>query len=156
MTNSFEYIFSENSFKGCTYQVMKNLQCATGPVRPWCFNCEKYCVYNQLKIALVLENTTQDNYITEALLAGAVPLYLGAPNVRVWLADPDSVILFSDFHSVEEAANYAKHVMKSADLWKKHTAWRTKRFPLPFIHACRRSTQNVFCNLDTVIPYSNI
>jgi hypothetical protein len=37
--------------------------------------------------------------VFDALAVGCLPIYIGAPNVRDFLPDPDSVIMYDDFPS---------------------------------------------------------
>ena len=103
-----------------------------------------------------MENTVQENYITEQLwlplLAGAIQLYFGAPNIREWLPDPDSAIPFSDFPSVDVAYAYVAEVMNKKELWSQHSAWCPKQLPLKLIYAARHSSQNFACNMDSLLP----
>lgn len=62
----------------------------------------KLCVLQQYKFVLALDNTREEDYVTEkvyhALLAGAVPLYDGAPNADEYLPDGwNSVVRLEEF-----------------------------------------------------------
>ena len=56
--------------------------------------------------------------------AGAIPVFLGHPEVGDFIPHPDAVIHVSDFDSPKALASYLKSVAQSPDLWFKHTKWR--------------------------------
>ena len=67
---------------------------------------EKICVFKKYKYVLALENTNEVDYVTEkvyhALLAGAIPIYDGAPNVNSFVpGGSESLILLSNFASTK-------------------------------------------------------
>ena len=60
------------------------------------------------KFVISIENAVCDDYVTEklwrTLQVGAVPIYLGAPNIEEYLPHPRAAVLVKDFGSVEEVA----------------------------------------------------
>ena len=62
---------------------------------------QKLCVYRKYRYALALDNTNEEDYVTEkiyhALVAGAVPLYDGAPNIDDFVPSPTSYIPLTRF-----------------------------------------------------------
>jgi len=129
---------------------------------PWCprqgragivigMNDEKLCVYRRSRLALALENSYEDMYMTEKLwlplLAGAVPVYAGAPQVKDWLPSPEAAIDLRSFPSTEEAVRYVQQVQSNETLWNYHTAWRKRPFSIRFLHLARNSLQSLYCNL---------
>jgi hypothetical protein len=116
------------------------------------YNSEKYCVFRQSKFALALENARFPGYMTEKLwlplLAGAVPVYLGAPDVKAWLPAPEAAIDLGAYASVAEAMAYVRRVGRDPSLWERHTAWRRGRLGLRFLHLLRNSLPNLLCNMD--------
>jgi hypothetical protein len=93
---------------------------------------EKECVLANSRVTVVVENSREDFYVSEkifhALRAGAVPVYIGAPNIRHLLPDPHAAILVDDFPSIDSAMKYASQVNGNETLWLKHTAWKLKQF----------------------------
>lgn len=111
---------------------------------------EKACVFRKYKFVLALDNTRELDYVTEkvyhALLAGAIPVYDGAPNVGdVLPGGTQSVIMLQDFrkdmsvppalgdgntnnHDVDFAALAAhlRAVEANATLRAQYTAWRER------------------------------
>jgi hypothetical protein len=62
---------------------------------------EKLCVFSKYRFALTLDNTREEDYVTEkiyhALISGPIPIYDGAPNINDFLPTPDSIIRMADF-----------------------------------------------------------
>merc|ERR1712038_1232644 len=61
------------------------------------------------KFIIAVENAVCDDYITEklwrTLQVGAVPIYLGAPNIEELLPHENAAVLVKDFSSVKEVAD---------------------------------------------------
>jgi len=71
-------------------------------------------------------STTPDNIselIWDALAAGSIPVYHGAPNVREHVP-PNSIILGSEYPSREVLAEYLDTVRSSKEEWEKYHACR--------------------------------
>lgn len=64
---------------------------------------EKLCVFRKYRYVLALDNSHEEDYVTEkiyhAFITGAVPLYLGAPNVADFVPMPQSLIPLSRWAS---------------------------------------------------------
>lgn len=64
---------------------------------------EKLCVMSKYKFVVALENTQEEDYVTEkvyhGLFSGAVPLYDGAPNVVDFLPSGDAIVPLQNFSS---------------------------------------------------------
>lgn len=78
---------------------------------------------------LSFENSRCRDYVTEklynALRAGLVPVYRGAPNARsgAFLPAPESVIVADDFGSPAELAAHLRALLARPDELARHTAW---------------------------------
>lgn len=84
------------------------------------------------------ENSYGLDYVTEkvwnALSAGSVPIYLGAPNIAAFLPDRNAVIHVSDYGSVDELGHYLqKLVTNRTMLVERHQLWRTRKLPEEFL-----------------------
>ena len=112
---------------------------------------EKECALRQARVTLAFENHRLPNYVTEkmfeALRAGSVPVYTGAPDVKELLPDPSAAIHLSDFDTVEAAARYVKQVLANETLWNYHQAWRTRSFSKGFKEVLRVQCDSLFCRL---------
>jgi len=97
------------------------------------FGSPKLPLFAQYPFALALENSIAEDYVTEKfyqpLLAGTVPVYLGAPNIRDYAPDPTSYIDLRDFSSVEALADRLKFLAGNAEAYARLHQWR--RLPLP-------------------------
>ena len=122
---------------------------------PLGYNAEIFCAHRRAKLALALENSAHDDYMTEKLwlplLAGAVPVYHGAPNVREWLPHPDAAIVLADFSDTAAAGAYLRAVLGDRALWERHTAWRARPLSGRFVHLLRNGLPNLFCNADLAL-----
>jgi hypothetical protein len=103
--------YTVHSFGGCvrTHRVAE--------LHPECENKanrykEKLCVFSKYRFALTLDNSREEDYVTEkvyhALVAGPVPIYDGAPNVDEFLPDRNSIIRLGDFVKAGTKADFRK------------------------------------------------
>lgn len=76
------------------------------------------------KYVIAAENAICDDYVTEKLWkplqVGAVPIYLGAPNIEEYLPNPNSAILVKDFSSAKDLAEYIQKLNKDDALYKTY------------------------------------
>ena len=84
--------------------------------------------FRRYKFILAFQNARCDDYMTEKIFRtinmGVVPVYLGAPNIREWLPDPDLAILADEFESPTDLAAYIKHVDSDATLYEKFLEYK--------------------------------
>lgn len=77
---------------------------------------------------LALENSIAPDYVTEKffdpLVAGSIPVYLGAPNVDRFAPGDHSFIDVNDFRSPAELASYLRHLASAEDERLAYHAWR--------------------------------
>ncbi|GBG30773.1 Alpha-1,3-fucosyltransferase 10 [Hondaea fermentalgiana] len=80
---------------------------------------------------LSAENENSDDYITEkvwgALSSGSLPVYLGAPNVNLYVPE-HSVVSAADFASFEELGEHLLYLTKNRTAYMEYHAWRFKPF----------------------------
>eukprot|EP00802_Teleaulax_amphioxeia_P016797 Tamp_16926.p1 GENE.Tamp_16926~~Tamp_16926.p1 ORF type:complete len:433 (-),score=80.52 Tamp_16926:128-1345(-) len=97
------------------------------------FGSPKLPLFARYKFALALENSLAHDYVTEKfyqpLLAGAVPIYLGAPNIEEFAPDADAYIDLRRFASIEALASHLTHLSQDNAAYAKLHAWRHR--PLP-------------------------
>jgi hypothetical protein len=71
-------------------------------------------IYQEYKFVLAFEINNLTDFVTEkvalALKAGAVPVYMGAPNIDDWLPGDHSVIKTQNFDSPKSLAKYLKEL----------------------------------------------
>ena len=80
---------------------------------------------------IAIENSYCPGYVTEKvyqpLAAGSIPLYLGAPDIKSHLPDPNSVIYINDYTSLDQLVEYLTQIVKSGeDSYNRFMAWKTR------------------------------
>lgn len=89
---------------------------------------EKGRVLAKYKFALAIENANDRDYVTEkvwdALSAGAIPVYGGAPNVNDFVPDASSIVNMDDFKSPADLAAHLVRVAADEQLYNTYHAWR--------------------------------
>eukprot|EP01068_Selenidium_serpulae_P017111 Selendium_serpulae@DN6350_c0_g1_i10.p1 len=79
---------------------------------------------------LAFENQNINDYVTEkvyeALQAGVIPVYLGAPNVDEYLPCKNCIIKVADFSTYEDLKNHLKAVLSNDTLLMSYHEWRKK------------------------------
>lgn len=96
----------------------------------------KRLLMRQYLFHLAFENQNEDDYITEklwgSLEAGIIPVYLGAPNVR--LHPPEgSIIVAADFPTQKHLGEYLQKVANDRELYEQYHAWRKEDFSETFL-----------------------
>eukprot|EP00727_Mastigamoeba_balamuthi_P001742 m51a1_g11565 putative glycosyltransferase 10 family protein (844) ;mRNA; f:3792-9630 len=78
------------------------------------------------KFTLAFENSNARDYVTEKffqpLMAGSVPVVMGAPNVREYAPSEHSYIDVADFASPKELADYLLMLDRNDTLYERHGA----------------------------------
>lgn len=111
---------------------------------------QKLAVIGCHKFTLAFENSVSVDYVTEKffdpLIAGSVPVYLGAPNVAEFAPAPHSYIDTADFAGPAELAAYLNHLDRNDDDYQEYLSWKVEGFskwflqlvsetvPVPFRH----------------------
>ena len=87
----------------------------------------KRMLMRQYLFHLAFENQNEDDYITEklwgSLEAGVIPVYLGAPNVRLH-APEGSIIVAADFASPQLLGEHLQKVANDGEVYEQYHAWR--------------------------------
>lgn len=98
----------------------------------------RLAIMTRYRFALALENSIAEDYVTEkvfdALSVGAVPVYLGAPNVDRFLPGDNCIVDASRFSSVSELAEFLAQM--SDDEYMKFHEWRERPFRREFLELC--------------------
>lgn len=96
----------------------------------------KLDVLRHYRFNLAFENCIDRDYVTEkwfdCLLAGCVPVYLGAPNIADFAPAPNSYIDASAF----DAAGLARHLRETAGSetrYASYFAWKHRPLPASFV-----------------------
>jgi len=90
----------------------------------------KHEILRGYRFALAFENSIAPDYVTEkffdALIAGAVPVYLGAPNVEDFAPGDRCYLSVRDFSSPRELAAYLRHLADDEADYRELHAWRSR------------------------------
>jgi Glycosyltransferase family 10 (fucosyltransferase) C-term len=94
------------------------------------------------KFTLAFENSISADYVTEkffdALIAGSVPVYRGAPNVGKFAPAQHCYIDVSLFPGPRELAEYLRHLDKSPAEYAAYLEWKTRPLDPKFVTMARR------------------
>ena len=84
------------------------------------------------KFDLSFENATAEDYVTEKffdpLVAGVVPVYLGAPNVERFAPGDRCFINTADFQGPKELAEYLMHLDHDDSAYAAYFSWKERPF----------------------------
>lgn len=95
---------------------------------------KRICIQSYYKFTIVFENVIDDSYVSsrlyQALISGAIPIYIGANNVDEFLptynSQMKSIIKATDFKSVRELSDYIRKVSVNETLWNSYNEWRNQ------------------------------
>jgi hypothetical protein len=114
-------------------RVFRNRQVANDCGRP-----TKLKTFETYKFTLAFENAIGKDYVTEKffdpLIAGSVPVYLGAPNVEDFAPGDNCFINAADWKSPEALARYLIEVASDEHLYASFFEWKARPFRP---HFCR-------------------
>ena len=100
------------------------------------------------KFTLAFENAIAKDYVTEKLyeplLAGSVPVYLGAPNVDQFAPVEDCFVNTANFESPLRLAEYLQHLANDPVAYGRFLNWRQRPKTEAFNALCKRSTSTGF------------
>ena len=77
------------------------------------------------------KNNNLTDYVTEKMAnviqAGAIPIYMGAPNVEPdWVPGNNSIIRTDQFESPKHLAEYLQKVLDDEELYNSYFEWKKK------------------------------
>jgi hypothetical protein len=90
----------------------------------------KVDIIRPYRFLLTFENSNVRDYVTEkfnhALVAGTVPVYLGADTIRDFQPSAHSVINVQDFRDSKTLAEYLKWLAVNDDIYNMYLDWKVK------------------------------
>jgi hypothetical protein len=105
----------------------------------------------EYKFTIAFENGIRRDYVTEKffdpLMAGSVPIYLGAPNIDDFAPGDKCFINASDWDSPESLARYILTVCNDQELYQSYSDWRSKPFRPSFITLLEEQKEHAFVRL---------
>jgi hypothetical protein len=115
----------------------------------------KLDLIGRYKFTLAFENSIARDYVTEKfydpLIAGSVPVYLGAPNVADFAPAEHCFIDVADFGGPAELAAHLRALDQDDRAYARHLAWK-RRGPSPRFRALAKGLrQSAFCRLCALL-----
>jgi hypothetical protein len=103
------------------------------------------------QFTLAFENAVFQDYVTEKfydpLIAGSVPVYLGAPNIEAFAPGDRCFVSTSDFDTPEALARYLQLVSEDEALYQHYLEWREKPFKPSFVRLLEEQKKHPFVRL---------
>ena len=103
------------------------------------------------KFTLAFENASTVDYVTEKLfeplMAGSVPVYLGAPNVAEFAPGEHCFIDVNDFEGPEELAVYLKRLDNDEAAYREYLTWKTRPLRRRFRELLETQRKHPFARL---------
>jgi Glycosyltransferase family 10 (fucosyltransferase). len=104
---------------------------------------------------LAFENSNNTDYVSEkmydGLIAGTVPVYLGAANVDEYLPGDNCIIKVSDYPTTEALADHLIALTRDHQEYEKYLTWKTKPFRESFLNLLEPGRTPVLRRLCTKI-----
>jgi hypothetical protein len=105
----------------------------------------------QYQFTLAFENAVAPDYVTEKfydpLLAGSVPVYLGAPNIETFAPGDHCFINVAEFADPRSLAGHLRAVSQDEDQYQQYLAWKSRPLRPAFVRLLEQQTKHVFARL---------
>jgi hypothetical protein len=103
------------------------------------------------KFTLAFENAIAKDYVTEKfydpLIAGSVPVYLGAPNIEEFAPGDHCFINAADWKSPEAMARYLVELASDEERYASYFEWKAKPFRPEFFRLIELTKEHAFVRL---------
>ncbi len=107
------------------------------------------------RFTLAFENSIAPDYVTEKfydpLVAGSVPVYLGAPNVQDFAPGRHCFVDVSDFASPRELARYLHDLVGDEARYQEYLAWKREPLDPAFVARAEEQRTPAICRLCDVV-----
>lgn len=111
----------------------------------------KWDTLSTYKFDLAYENAIARDYVTEKfydpLVAGCVPVYLGAPNIAEYAPGPHCLIRTSDFSGPRTLAEYLLQLDKNNAEYDQYFAWKQQPYTPSFLTLLDQGKEHPFVQL---------
>lgn len=115
----------------------------------------KMVLYRRYKFVIAFENSCAEDYVTEKffdpLLAGAVPIYFGAPNIDIFAPGDHCYIDIRKYKTVSELAAHLKACCEDPVLYEQYQQWRKRPLRTSFIEKAAKLQLHPFIRLCHLI-----
>ncbi|OVA15676.1 Glycosyl transferase [Macleaya cordata] len=89
---------------------------------------DKVDALKHYKFSLAFENSNEEDYVTEkffqSLVAGSVPVVVGAPNILDFAPSPGSVLHIKELDDVPSVAKTMKYLAENPDAYNQTVRWK--------------------------------
>lgn len=128
---------------------MNNKDGGRNPALGW-FN-GKLELLKKYKFTLAFENSNVLDYVSEKLfmplVAGSVPVVMGAPNSLDFAPSPHSIIETKNFKSAKDLADYLIYLDNNDEEYAKYFTWKTQGVSPRFKALVTRASYHSHCRL---------
>lgn len=115
----------------------------------------KMKLYESYKFVISFENSCTVDYVTEKfydpLLAGAVPIYLGAPNIEEFSPGENCFVDVCDFDSPQQLASFLSRLCRDEKLYNRFLDWKKASLFPDFLHKTEGQKVHPFIRLCELI-----
>jgi hypothetical protein len=119
----------------------------------------KFDTIAKYKFTLAFENSISKDYVTEkffdALMAGSVPVYRGAPNIGDFAPGGDCFIDVSRFRGPRELAEYLCYLDRHEAEYERYLCWKTRPLHPRFLEMVNRSSGQPIARLAAKLSLRN-
>lgn len=119
----------------------------------------KLALYKQYKFVIAFENACATDYVTEKffdpLISGAVPVYLGAPNIDDFTPGEHCFINVNDYPSPKELADYITKCCNDPKEYQSFFQWKQKELLPSFIEKAQIQKTPPFIRLCELLENKN-
>lgn len=88
------------------------------------------------KFSLAFENSNEEDYVTEkffhSLVAGTIPVVIGAPNIQDFAPGPRSILHIRELNDVNAVAKTMKYLAENPDAYNQSLRWKYEGPSDPF------------------------
>ncbi|KAA8545873.1 hypothetical protein F0562_020676 [Nyssa sinensis] len=89
---------------------------------------DKLETLKRYKFSLAFENSNEEDYVTEkffqSLVAGSVPVVVGAPNIQDFAPSPGSVLHIRELEDADSVAKTMKYLSETPDAYNQSLRWK--------------------------------
>jgi len=107
--------------------------------------------YSKYKFVIAFENAIETDYVTEKfydpLLAGTVPIYLGAPNIEDFAPGDNCFVDVRKFKTAKALANFIKACYEDEQLYAKFLEWRNQPLRQSFLQKLEEQKEHPIVRL---------
>ncbi|KNA06667.1 hypothetical protein SOVF_178890 [Spinacia oleracea] len=89
---------------------------------------DKVETLKRYRFSLAFENSNEEDYVTEkffqSLVAGTIPIVVGAPNIQDFAPCPGSVLHIKELEDIDTVAKTMKYLAKNPDAYNQSLRWK--------------------------------